>query len=439
MNLTTVSRYIQRKISKSIGWRLWLAYLSAMSVIFGVSALAVYSFLSAGLRQDQNERLQTLAQAAVPSLETIKTRGIKILDKDLPWRSLFEQNQSLEWFDADGQIIAREGRFFPNYPLAKTASVTRLNEGSPLVEEKGDIRSVSIAVYSDSWDKKTLHLVGYIRASESTQELASRLNQLQLGLEIGGVSVLILSSVSGVFLISLATQPVKESYQHLKHFTADASHELRNPLTVILTSVELMQNHTELFSQDDVRKLATISSATQQIRRIVEDLRFLSQTDTMADSGFIEYSAIPLDEVLQDLADSFETQAESKKLSFESNIATGIAVKGDTHQLKRLFANLLENAIKYTNSGGRVKLFLEKHKQFAVVRVEDTGIGIPEEYLSLIFQRFWRADKARVQEREGLGLGLAIAEAIVQRHLGKIKVNSTEGMGSTFQVYLPLA
>ncbi|BDA72595.1 Histidine Kinase [Rivularia sp. IAM M-261] len=418
---------------------MWLAYLTAMSVIFGISATSVYYFFRAGLLGDQNERLQTLAQAAVPSLQTIKTKGTQYLDKDLPWRSLFENHQSLEWFDANGKLIATEGTNLPNFPLIKSASISRLNEGSPVVEQHGNVRSVSIAVYTDDSEQKTLRLEGYIRVNESTEEFSKKMNQLQLGLEVGGVTVLILSSISGMLLTSLSIRPVKQSYQNLKHFTADASHELRNPLTVIMTTVELMENHSEQFSADDVRKLKTISSSTTQIRHIVEDLRFLSHTDAIVDPAVLEYPKVPLDEILQDLADTFETDAQNKELSFESYLSTGIHIKGDIHQLKRLFANLLENAIKYSKTGGIVKVFLEKQKLFAVVRVEDTGIGIPKEYIPLVFQRFWRAETARVQAKEGLGLGLAIAQAIAQRHLGKITVNSKVGVGSCFQVHLPLA
>ncbi|BAZ11364.1 two-component sensor histidine kinase [Calothrix sp. NIES-4071] len=439
MTWTTVSRYIQSKISKSLSWRIWLAYLTAMSAIFSISATSIYCFFRADLLKDQDERLQTLAQAAVPSLQTIKTKGTKDLNKDLPWRNLFDSQQSLEWFDADGKLIAREGTNFPNFPLVKSASTNRLNEGSPLVEQHGNIRSVSIAVYTDGLDKKTLKLEGYIRVNESTKEFDQRMGQLQLGLEVGGVIVLTLSSVSGMFLTLLVIQPIKQSFQNLKQFTADASHELRNPLTVIMTTVELMESHSEQFSADDVRKFKTIGTATQQIRHLVEDLRFLSHTDAIVNTSVLEYPKVPLDEILQDLADTFETDAQNKELSFESYLSKDIHIKGDTRQLKRLFANLLENAIKYSKTGGIVKLFLEKYKLFAVVRVEDTGIGIPQEYIPLVFERFWRAESARQEAKEGLGLGLAIAQAIVQRHLGKIIVSSKVGVGSCFQVHLPLA
>ena len=438
MTWAKVFKTMQNKVSNSLSWRLWIAYLAAMSAIFGISAVAVYGVFHKSLQEDRNEHLQTLAQAAVPSLDTIRTKGAESLQKDLPWRSLFEKDQSLEWFNADGKLLAREGTDFPQRPLEKNSVPVRIHEGSPLIQEDGKLIFVSIAVYADSEDKKTLKLEGYIRASESNQALASRLDQLQLGLKIGGITALLLSSIAGGVLTIVVLRPIKKSYQHLRQFTADASHEISNPLTAIMTTVQLMQSHSEEFSPDLVRKVATISSASDQIKRLVEDLRFLSQTDSHARPSGLEYPTIPLDEILEDIADNFETQAYRKELGFEFHLSPDVSIKGDSHQLKRLFSNLLENAIKYTTNGGIVKVFLEKHKKFAVVRVEDSGVGIPQEYIPYIFQRFWRAESARSYDKNGLGLGLSIVQAIVKGHKGKIEVDSKVGVGSRFNVYLPL-
>ena len=433
-----VFKSMQSKVSNSLSWRLWIAYLAAMSAILGISAVAVYSVFHTSLQKDRNEHLQTLAQAAVPSLDTIRTKGAESLQKDLPWRSLFEKDQSLEWFDADGQLLAREGINFPDSPLVKNSVPVRIHEGSPLIQKHEKLISVSIAVYADSEDKKTLNLEGYIRASESNQALASRLDQLQLGLKIGGVTALILSSVASGLLTIVVIRPIKKSYQHLRQFTADSSHEISNPLTAIITTVQLMQSHSDELPTDFVRKIGTISSASDQIKRLVEDLRFLSQTDSHSRPSDLEYPTIPLDEILEDIADNFETQAYNKELGFEFHLSPDVSIKGDSHQLKRLFSNLLENSIKYTKSGGIVKIFLEKNKRFAVVRVEDSGVGIPKEYIPYIFQRFWRAENARDYDQNGLGLGLSIVQAIVQGHKGKIEVDSKVGVGSRFNVYLPL-
>lgn len=429
---------------KSLRWLLLLSYLTAMAGIFGTSAVAVSIFFKRSLDQQLNNRLLTLAQAAVhkletavPSLSTLDTKRLESLDKDLlPWRSLFRRDQSLEWFDANGKPLAKEGTA-PNFPLAKNFSTARFHEGSPVVQQQGQIRTLTISVYSDTSDRKTLQLEGYIRASESTQEVELALSKLRLGLVFGGITALILSSISGVCLTYLALKPVNRSFQRLKQFTADASHELRNPLTAINTTVEVMQSHPEQLNPSDTKKLAILASATNQITRLVEDLLFLARSEAIA-VPFKPEEPISLNEVLQDLVERFKPQAQSRKINFESRLLAGISVKGDTHQLSRLFSNLLVNAFQYTAAGGRVVLSLTKRGRYAVVYVKDTGGGIPPEHLPLIFQRFWRSDKARSQQREGLGLGLAIAQTIAQQHRGKITVSSQVGVGSCFQVHLPM-
>ncbi|PSB55276.1 sensor histidine kinase, partial [Chroococcidiopsis cubana CCALA 043] len=231
----------------------------------------------------------------------------------------------------------------------------------------------------------------------------------------------------------------QRNLRRLKHFTGDVAHELRNPLTAISTTVDLLRNSPEELSLTQVRKLAIIDRANEQIIHLVEDLLFLSRANIASDrlDRDFNFAPIRLEELLQDLVERFEPQAQSKQIQFTPHLRTGIVVKGDSHKLSRLFSNLLDNALKYTTDGGRVALFLEQEQRFAVIRIEDTGIGIPPDSLPLIFQRFWRADAAK-SEKDGLGLGLAIAQAIVQQHKGEIKVSSRLGAGSSFRVLLPL-
>jgi two-component system, OmpR family, manganese sensing sensor histidine kinase len=423
---------------QSQGCRLLLAYLIAMSAIFGTSATAVYIFFTRSLNQQLNEHLQTLGQTAIPSLTTVKNSEFGSFDQNLPWRGLLKQDQGLEWFDTNGKLLAKEGTTFPHVPLVKTFLVSQLNENAKVYQQQSQVRSLSIAVYAKDLDQKTLRLEGYVRASQSTEQLEWKLKQLLLGLEIGGVTALILSTISGIGLVWLALEPLKQSLLHSKQFSADAAHELRSPLTAISTAVEIMQTYPQQLSSQEAKKLNIIASATDQILRLVEDLRFLTQTDVVMEGSSIEHSPICLNELLEDLKERFVQQAQTRELHFKAHLLAEPYVKGDVYQLVRLFSNLLENAFKYTAAGGRVALFLEQSKRFAVVRVEDTGVGIPQEYLPLIFNRFWRSDKARSQHKDGLGLGLAIAQTIVQRHKGEIKVTSQVGVGTSFQVYLPL-
>jgi signal transduction histidine kinase len=424
---------------QSLRWLFLLTYLLVMSAIFGTSSIAIYIFFSRSLEQQLNERLQLLTEAAIPSLRLVKNRGILSLDNELPWQDLFRHNQSLEWFTPNGNLLAKEGKYFSNLPRSQALAAS-LREGFPILQQQGQVRTFSIAVYAKGRDKTTLRLEGYIRASESTQELVWKLEQLRLGLGLGGVTVLVLSSVSGIGLTWLTLQPMQRNLRRLKQFTTDLAHELRNPLTAISTTVELLRSHQAGLSPAQVRKLAIIDRANDQIIHLVEDLLILSRANIDNDrlERDFHFVPVPLEELLQDLVDRFEPQAHIKQIQFTPHLRTGMVVKGDRHKLSRLFSNLLDNALKYTTKGGRVALFLEQEQRFAVIRIEDTGIGIAPDSLPLIFQRFWRADKVRIGQKDGLGLGLAIAQAIVQQHHGEIKVSSRVGVGSSFRVFLPL-
>lgn len=425
----TASNRTSKQMFQLLRLRLLLSYLTVMAVILAISGAAVYAFFTHSLDQQLNNRLLTLAQAAVPSLETVENKGLQSLNQELPWRELFKRNQSLEWFNAEGKLLAKEGTIFSNLPLNKAFQV---------IQQQGQVRSISIAVYAGSPNQKTLQLEGYIRASEATKEEEVIVNKLGLGLGLGGTVALVFSGIGGIWLTEQALAPIEQSFGRLKQFTADASHELRSPLTAINTAVEVMQSHPERIHSLDAKKLVAIASATTQLTRLAEELLFLARTDAAEEPVARQWTSVRLDEVLQNVVKLLSPQAQAKGITVRSNLLTGIYVKGEAAQLIRLFSNLLENAIKYTQTGGSAVFSMTKHKQFVVVRVEDTGMGIAPKNLPFIFERFWRSDRARSRRIEGSGLGLAIAQAIATQHGGKITVSSQVGVGSCFQVYLPM-
>lgn len=317
-----------------------------------------------------------MAQAAAPSLKTVENEGLQSLNQELPWRELFQRNQSPEWFDTDAQLLAREGNRFSTLPL---------NKASQVIQQQGQMRTLTIAVYSNSLDQRTLQLKGYIRASESTERMDAMVRRLVWGLAIGKTMAVILSGLGGIWLTQQALEPVEQSFQRLKQFTPDASHELRNPLTAISIATEVLQSHPERIHPSDARKLVAIASATNQLTRLAEDLLFLARTDAAVTQPRLERTSVFLGEVLADLLEFLEPQAQAQNITISSQLLTGISVKGEATQLRRLFSNLLENALKYTQAGGSVVLSMNKHQQFVVVRVEDTGIGIAAENLPFIF------------------------------------------------------
>ncbi|MFN8463684.1 MAG: ATP-binding protein [Anaerolineales bacterium] len=212
---------------------------------------------------------------------------------------------------------------------------------------------------------------------------------------------------------------------------ADVSHELRTPLTVIKGNADLMRRMKSL----DEESLTSIDQEAGRLSRLVGGLLLLAQ----AESGKLALVEKPveLDLLVTEVFQEMSVLA-GNKVRLHLNEIDQVIVKGDRDRLKQVFINLVANAIQYTPTGGDVFLSLEKIKDQARIICRDTGPGIPAEDLPHIFERFYRAEKSRTRSRStGFGLGLSIANWIVERHGGRIEVNSKEGQGTAFAIWLP--
>ncbi len=230
---------------------------------------------------------------------------------------------------------------------------------------------------------------------------------------------------------------LNSSVQRMSQFTADASHELRVPVSLIRTTAELAVNggRTNAEYHEDMRHILAEAERTS---RLIESLLLLAR----ADAGEDELQREPTD-----LAASVRAAVEQgRSLAAERRIELTVhmdnkpaVVLGDGEALRRLVFILIDNAIKYNREGGSVQVVLSSDNGQAVCRVSDSGIGMAEEEMQHIFDRFWRADKVRSRGAGGAGLGLSIARWIVDRHMGTIHANSQPGQGSTFEVRIQIA
>jgi two-component system OmpR family sensor kinase len=228
---------------------------------------------------------------------------------------------------------------------------------------------------------------------------------------------------------------LEESFKRISQFTADASHELRTPISSMKGEAELLLSKPGAV-QEYQGVLANHMEKLDFITRMINDLILLSKFDS--DEAGLEMVQVKLNDLLVNLWELFHVLAEQKGVEFTLGHVDETDVVGDRTRLQQLFTNLIDNAIKFTPSGGHVDLSLKKDGGFARVSIMDTGVGIPQEESERIFERFYRVDKSRARESGGTGLGLSICQWIARAHHGKIEVKSELGKGAEFIVSLPL-
>ncbi len=418
---------------KDLGWRLLATYWLVMAAILGTSALAIYLRFVHVVNTQLDSRLTKLAQAAQPSLVALKSQGQDaLLQQEMKWPLLIHRDQQgLAWYDEQKNSLLVQGTVFVKLP-----NDTGTDPGRSIIVSP-NTRSVLLAIPAAGTPKQ---IEGYVLATESTRRVERLIQQLRLGLGIGGLVALSLSSLGGIVLAHRTLEPTRRSYERLKQFTADASHELRSPLTAIKFSLDVIMKHPERIHTKNTKKISAIASATDQMITLVEDLLFLARSEVAAEpKNSAKTAQTSIHNILQGLLTLLEPQAQNRKITFESVLIPDVTIMGDETKLTRLFSNLLENALQYTPEGGSVKVRMEKSVKSVFITFEDTGIGIAPNQIRSVFRRLWRTDRARNRRDGGVGLGLSIAQAIAQQHNGKITVSSRVGVGSCFRVRLPLA
>ena len=227
-----------------------------------------------------------------------------------------------------------------------------------------------------------------------------------------------------------------EAFSHINRFSADASHELRTPLTILQLELEgILQNYSLSAPLSD--QIGSALEETHRMSRIVENLLAISRLD--AGEVKIEKQRLDLGELVSSTIDAMRLLAEEKVISLGCLVEPDVLVEGDRTRLQQVIVNLVDNGIKYTPDGGLVQVSVRRESGLSVLEVSDNGVGIGPDALPHVFERFYRADKARSRVNGGAGLGLAIVKAICVAHGAEIKISTQEGRGSCFRVELPSA
>jgi signal transduction histidine kinase len=269
------------------------------------------------------------------------------------------------------------------------------------------------------------HVTRKVNQIEKSQDLTQRLPQSGDGDEIDTL----------VTTFNRLLARLQAAFDTQRRFVADSSHELRTPLTVIKSNLHLLRQTSDPAERAEL--LGVTEGEVAHLNQMVDDLLYMAQMQAGHDLKPV-LRPVELDSLLLDVFARVRPLAMLKHQKFtltHEDIATSM---GDRDQLQHLLLNLLDNAVKYTGEGGLITLGLWSEDGWARIEVSDTGSGISEEDLPLIFDRFFRASAARQNQRSGSGLGLAIVKAIADAHEGKIEVFSQLGEGTTFRLWLPL-
>jgi OmpR-family two-component system manganese-sensing sensor histidine kinase len=442
--------------------RLALWYTTVTAVLLLLFATGVYVYVRSTLIERVDDTLKHVAEVVERSLVIQPIDGISPyrVNVEASFRdnadAVEDDHIDLEWFSATGELrwsTLSEPLNIPLNPNNKGETVhTSANHLLRQVTQRVEIGR---------------YVLGYLRVSHPWFEVTKPSHQLIIDLGFGTIAMIISTAAIGWLLSGLAMKPIHESYSRLKQFTADASHELRNPIAMIQTNVQVALADPDFEPQLQRQQLKVVERLTQRLGRLVNDLLFLAR----ADSGIVQpqQQDIPLDALLIEVIEEQQLVASEKGISLSLHFvdppfnntseevsaptAEPFTLQGDWDQLARLFTNLVSNAVQYTPATeipgvASVQVELQQIERpssvsgrtmpsLLKVQVRDTGIGISEEALPHIFDRFYRVDPARkYAAAAGSGLGLAIAQAIAENHHGQIQVTSILNQGTTVTVTL---
>ena len=433
-------------VFQSMRRRLTLWYALVTAILLIVFATGFYLYVQSTLIDRIDDTIDHVAEVIERSL--IRSQ---LIDLESDSTHNFSRNLSAnsEAIDADHIDI---DWFSPNGQILWT---TDANTDSLQEREKGILRPVYRTVHlSEAEPLRQMtepivingKLLGYLRISHPWFEVTKPVKQLFLDLAIGTTLMIFVVLLCGWWLAGIAMEPVRESYQRLKQFTADASHELRNPIAVIQTNVQVALADPNPEPEFQRSQLETIERITRRLGKLIEDLLFLARHDGGITNQ--KYEVCNLAQILHEVCEEQQAIAQQKDIKIEfANVPENLLLAGDSDQLGRLFTNLISNAIAYTSEQGQVIITIKPitSQNQVQVQIKDTGIGIPEAELSQIFERFYRYQpqkssksmaKSTNLSTSGSGLGLAIAKAIANNHQGQINVESKVGQGTTFTVNL---
>ncbi|PRD08209.1 sensor histidine kinase [Bacillus sp. MYb56] len=274
-------------------------------------------------------------------------------------------------------------------------------------------------------------IVQIVRDTTAEEEMINTLFLiLVIGCSIGSLCAIGI----GFFLAGRALIPIQNSWEKQQQFVSDASHELRTPLAVIQSKTDVLFQSPSATIEEKAVDISTISKECRRLSKLVSNLLLLARSDS--NQIEMEKKTFELDKLLEEIINPYKEIASYQEKAMILKVERDITFMGDRERIHQMMVILLDNAMKYTNEDGHIQIDCTQTSNSIRIRVKDNGIGVKEEDIPNLFDRFYQGDKARSMS-EGAGLGLSIANWIVEKHYGKISVESKWGEGTCFEVIFP--
>lgn len=415
--------------------RLTLLYTIIMVLFLAVLLFAVRSTMEWAITSEQARELLDTAHD-VAEVQEYAAQHPGALPEDVPEYKSSNDRLFIYVFDDDGRLVnfARASFRIEPFILDQISTWQSLAD-EVVVFTKPNQRGRASKLMMTS---KVIRLDDGVQTAYVGKDITAiyyGLEKATYALAVTGVLMLIIALFIAHLLSGRAMVPLKQAYEKQRQFAADASHELRTPLAVVMASADLLENDPSIKSPFLKQVIADVRDEVKKMTKLVSDLLLVARSDNKALK--LKPSKFDLAEVIEQTARLMAPLAEQKHITIEAEHLPRTVIHADESKLRQLVLIFIDNAVKYTPDGGKVKAtLLPADKGWVKFAVSDTGIGIAPEDQEKIFDRFYRVDKARSREMGGNGLGLAIAQELVGLYHGHINIKSTLGKGTTFTIAL---
>ena len=461
----------------SIRSKLTAWYVLLLGIILVLFSILLFFFLSKSLNESIDNSLTLSARIVARSTQINNSRTpFPGLDLFFDQFMGFGRDKSYKIYDGSGNIGSLSKNFDGSqFPLSETAYSAALKGGTSYetftIADNHPIRVITMPVIRGG------KLANLVQVGTSKKVVVDTLKNLKIILWTAVPAVLLLTALIGRFIARRALNPVakitqtakdigsganlsqripvpevkdeigelaltfnsmmdrlESSFSQMRQFSSDASHELRTPLTVLKGQSELTLGK-ERKPKEYQEVISSNLEEIQYMSKVLEDLFMLSKSDE--NQIALDFESVDLKSLIEEICRHAEMIASEKNIKIIIAYLEKIQVYGDPVRLRQMIWNVIVNGIKYTQPDGEVKISLQEKKDSALIIIQDNGIGISNSDLPLIFNRFYRVDKARSREEGGTGLGLSICKFIVDTHKGSIDIESKLGEGTKFKIKLP--